>query len=198
MKIVITGTPGVGKHTVAESLSNFLDNASVFDINKIIFSENLLTISSHDAEGLEVDTDRTRDHFSLILSEGKSQNSIIVGHLAPYVIDSKLVDLVIILRRSPYELKKIYDERSYSPSKTKDNMNAEILGFISYDSSKTFEFSKLSELINSINILPSLSAQKIITMISNEKLRSFGEVDWLSLVQNDPDMLEYLVKSHLN
>jgi adenylate kinase len=195
---VITGTPGVGKHTVAESLSNFLDNASVLDINKIIFSENLLTISSHDAEGLEVDTDRTRDHFSLILSEGKSQNSIIVGHLAPYVIDSKLVDLVIILRRSPYELKKIYDERSYSPSKTKDNMNAEILGIISYDSSKTFEFSKLSELINSINILPSLSAQKIITMISNEKLRSFGEVDWLSLVQNDPDMLEYLVKSHLN
>lgn len=195
---MITGTPGVGKHTVAESLSNFLDNASILDINKIIFSENLLTISSHDAEGLDVDTDRTRDHFSLILSEGKSQNSIIVGHLAPYVIDSKLVDLVIILRRSPYELKKIYDERSYSPSKTKDNMNAEILGIISYDSSKTFEFSKLSELINSINILPSLSAQKIITMISNEKLRSFGEVDWLSLVQNDPDMLEYLVKSHLN
>lgn len=198
MKIVITGTPGVGKHTVAESLSNFLDNPSILDINKIIFSENLLTISSHDAEGLEVDTDRTRDHFSLILSEGKSQNSIIVGHLAPYVIDSKLVDLVIILRRSPYELKKIYDERSYSPSKTKDNMNAEILGIISYDSSKTFEFSKLSELINSINILPSLSAQKIITMISNEKLRSFGEVDWLSLVQTDPAMLEYLDKSHLN
>lgn len=195
---MITGTPGVGKHTVAESLSNFLDNASILDINKIIFSENLLTISSHDAEGLDVDTDRTRDHFSLILSEGKSQNSIIVGHLAPYVIDSKLVDLVIILRRSPYELKKIYDERSYSPSKTKDNMSAEILGIISYDSSKIFEFSKLSELINSINILPSLSAQKIITMISNEKLRSFGEVDWLSLVQNDPDMLEYLVKSHLN
>lgn len=195
---MITGTPGVGKHTVAESLSNFLDNASILDINKIIFSENLLTISSHDAEGLEVDTDRTRDHFSLILSEGKFQNSIIVGHLAPYVIDSKLVDLVIILRRSPYELKKIYDERSYSPSKTKDNMNAEILGIISYDSSKTFEFSKLSELINSINILPSLSAQKIITMISNEKLRSFGEVDWLSLVQTDPDMLEYLDKFHLN
>lgn len=195
---MITGTPGVGKHTVAESLSNFLDNASILDINKIIFSENLLTISSHDAEGLEVDTDRTRDHFSLILSEGKFQNSIIVGHLAPYVIDSKLVDLVIILRRSPYELKKIYDERSYSPSKTKDNMNAEILGIISYDSSKTFEFSKLSELINSINILPSLSAQKIITIISNEKLRSFGEVDWLSLVQTDPDMLEYLDKFHLN
>jgi len=189
---VITGTPGVGKHTIAESLSNLLDKSSILDINKIIFSENLLTTSSYKEEGSEVDIDRTRGYFSLILSEKRFQHSIIVGHLAPYVIDSKLVDLVIILRRSPYELKKIYDERSYSFSKTKDNMNAEILGIISYDSSKAFEFSKLSELTNSINILPSLTAQKIITMSSNEKLRSFGEVDWLSLVQTDPDMLEYL------
>lgn len=192
MKIVITGTPGVGKHTIAESLSNLLDKASIIDINKIILSENLLTISSHESKGSEVDINRTRDYFSLILSDVKFQNSIIVGHLAPYMIDSKLVDLVIILRRSPYELKKIYDARSYSPSKTKDNINAEILGIISYDSSRAFEISKLSELTNSINILPSLSAQKIITMSTNEKLRSFGEVDWLSLVQTDPKMLEYL------
>lgn len=189
---MITGTPGVGKHTIAESLSNLLDRASIIDINKIIFSENLLTIPSRESEDSEVDINRTRDYFSLILSEEKFQNSIIVGHLAPYMIDSKLVDLIVILRRSPYELKKIYDARSYSHSKTKDNMNAEILGIISYDSSKAFEISKLSELTNSINILPSLSAQKIITMSSNEKLRSFGGVDWLSLIQTDPNMLEYL------
>lgn len=192
MKIVITGTPGVGKHTIAEALSSLLDNASIMDINKIILSENLLTTSTIEAESSEVDIDKSSGYFSLILSEKKFQNSIIVGHLAPYVIDSKLVDLVIILRRSPYELKKIYDERSYSPSKTKDNMNAEILGIISYDSSKAFEFSKLSELTNSINILPSSSAQKIVTLSSNEKLRSFGDVDWLTLVQSDPEMLEYL------
>jgi adenylate kinase len=192
LKIIITGTPGVGKHTIAESLSNLLDNTSILDINKIIFSENLLSTSSNEDEGLEVDINRTRHYFSSILCEENIQNSIIIGHLAPYVIDSKLIDLVIILRRSPYELKKIYEERSYSSSKTMDNMNAEILGIISYDSSKAFEFSKLSELTNSINVLPSLSAQKIITMSSNEKLRSFGEVDWLSLVQTDPNMLEYL------
>lgn len=192
MKILITGTPGVGKHTIAESLSKLMGTIPILDINKIILSENLLTKPSTESESSEVDVDRTYSFLSLSISDEKFRNSIIVGHLAPYVLNSKLVDLVIVLRRSPYELKKIYDERSYSLSKTKDNMNAEILGIISYDAAEVFEFSKLSEITNSVDITPTLIAQNIIAMSLNEKLRSFGNVDWLSLVQNDHDMLKYL------
>ena len=96
------------------------------------------------------------------------------------------------MRRSPYELKKIYDDRSYSLTKTKDNMNAEILGIISYDAAEVFEFLKLSEITNSVDITPTSIAQNIIAMSLNEKLRSFGNIDWLSLIQTDPDMLKYL------
>ena len=71
---MITGTPGVGKHTIAESLSNILDKAPILDINKIIFSENLLTTSTHESNGSEVDINRTRDYISLVLSEAKFQN----------------------------------------------------------------------------------------------------------------------------
>lgn len=192
MKIVITGTPGVGKHTVAESLSIVMGNIPILDINGIILSENLLTISSENDKDKEVDIQKSYEFLTLLLSKEEFQNSIIVGHLAPYVINSQLVDFVVILRRSPYELKKIYQERCYSDSKTRDNINAEILGILSYDASKNFEFSKLSEWENSSNLSPSSVAQSIYDMCFDAKLRSFGLIDWISLIQSDSEMLKYL------
>ena len=192
MKVVITGTPGVGKHTVAESLSTTMGNIPILDINGIILSKNLLTTSSENNKDKEVDIQKSYEFLTLLLSKDEFQNSIIVGHLAPYVINSQLVDFVVILRRSPYELKKIYQERRYSDSKTRDNINAEILGILSYDASKNFEFSKLFELENSSNLLPSSVAQSIYDMCLDAKSRSFGFIDWISLIQSDSEMLKYI------
>lgn len=193
MKVVITGTPGVGKHTIAESLSTIMGKIPILDINGIILSENLLTTTSeNDDNNKEVDIQKSCEFLTLLLSKDKFQNSIIVGHLAPYVINSQIVDLVVILRRSPYELKKIYQKRCYSDSKTRANINAEILGILSYDASKNFDFSKLSELENSSNLLPSSVAQSIYDMCLNAKSRSFGFIDWISLIQSDSEMLKYI------
>ena len=190
MKIILSGTPGVGKHTIATILSSLFDKVPIVDINKIILSENLL-ISPH-RKNHDVDIQKSFDFLTLMLSKKAYQDSIIVGHLAPYVIDPLLVDLVVTLRRSPYELRKIYEDRSYSQTKISDNMVAEILGIISYDALKNFEFSKLSELEIATSILPSLSAQKIVDMYGDRKQRVFGNIDWLPLIQNDPDMLKFL------
>jgi adenylate kinase len=190
LKIILSGTPGVGKHTIATILSSLFDKVPIVDINKIILSENLL-ISPH-KKNHDVDIQKSFDFLTLLLSKKEYQDSIIVGHLAPYVIDPLLVDLVVILRRSPYELRKIYEDRSYSQTKISDNMVAEILGILSYDSLKNFEFSKLSELEIATSILPSLSAQKIVDMYGDRKQRVFGNIDWLPLIQNDPDMLKFL------
>ena len=190
MKIILSGTPGVGKHTIATMLSSLFDKVPIVDINKIILSENLL-ISPH-RKNHDVDIQKSFDFLTLMLSKKAYQDSIIVGHLAPYVIDPLLVDLVVTLRRSPYELRKIYEDRSYSQTKISDNMVAEILGIISYDALKNFEFSKLSELEIATSILPSLSAQKIVDMYGDRKQRVFGHIDWLPLIQNDPDMLKFL------
>ena len=191
MKIILSGTPGVGKHTIATTLSSLFDKVTIVDINKIILSEDLL-IPSQKRGNHDVDIQKSLDFLTLLLSKKEYQDSIIVGHLAPYVIDPLLVDLAVILRRSPYELIKIYEDRSYSQTKISDNIVAEILGIISYDALKNFEFSKLSELEIATGVLPSLSAQKIVNMYMDKKQRSFGNIDWLPLIQNDPEMLKFL------
>ena len=190
MKIILSGTPGVGKHTIATTLSSLFDKVTIVDINKIILSEGLLIPSQRGNH--DVDIQKSLDFLTLLLSKKEYQDSIIVGHLAPYVIDPLLVDLAVILRRSPYELRKIYEDRAYSQTKISDNIVAEILGIVSYDALKNFEFSKLSELEIATSVLPSLSAQKIVNMYTDKKQRSFGNIDWLPLVQNDPDMLKFL------
>jgi adenylate kinase len=190
LKIILSGTPGVGKHTIATTLSSLFDKVTIVDINKIILSEDLLIPSQRGNH--DVDIQKSLDFLTLLLSKKEYQDSIIVGHLAPYVIDPLLVDLAVILRRSPYELIKIYEDRSYSQTKISDNIVAEILGIISYDALKNFEFSKLSELEIATGVLPSLSAQKIVNMYIDKKQRSFGNIDWLPLIQNDPEMLKFL------
>lgn len=190
MKIILSGTPGVGKHTIAAMLSSLFNKVTIVDINKIILSEDLLIPSQRGNH--DVDIQKSLDFLTLLLSKKEYQDSIIVGHLAPYVIDPLLVDLAVILRRSPYELIKIYEDRSYSQTKISDNIVAEILGIISYDALKNFEFSKLSELEIATGVLPSLSAQKIVNMYMDKKQRSFGNIDWLPLIQNDPEMLKFL------
>jgi adenylate kinase len=189
LKIIVSGTPGVGKHTISIELSDLLNRIPILDINKVILSENLLTPSY----GNEVNIEKTYNSLKLILSTKEYDDAIIVGHLAPYVVDPLLVDFIIILRRSPYELKKIYELRSYSKKKIYDNIVSEILGIISYDFLKKFNKKDISEIEINENVLPCVSAQKIIDMYANKNLREFGIIDWLPLIQSDPQMVKFLM-----
>jgi adenylate kinase len=189
LKIIVSGTPGVGKHTISIELSGLLNRIPILDINKDILSENLLTPSY----GNEVNIEKTYNSLKLILSTKEYDDAIIVGHLAPYVVDPLLVDFIIILRRSPYELKKIYEIRSYSKKKIYDNIVSEILGIISYDFLNKFNKKDISEIEINENVLPCVSAQKIIDMYANKNLREFGIIDWLPLIQSDPQMVKFLM-----
>ena len=196
LKIIVSGTPGVGKHTISIELSRMLKGIPILDINKVILSENLLipssSPSSSSSYGNEVNIEKTFNSLKLILSTKEYDDALVVGHLAPYVVDPLLVDFTIILRRSPYELKKIYETRSYSKKKIYDNILSEILGIISYDFLKKFNKNDISEMEINENVLPYVSAQKIIDMYTSKNLREFGVIDWLPLIQNDPQMVKFL------
>ena len=141
----------------------------------------------------EVDIKKTFSLLKLMLSSNKYADAIIIGHLAPYVVDPILVDFAVILRRSPYELRQIYESRSYSEKKIHDNLISEILGIISYDFLEKFNKTDVAELEIDESVLPSMSAQKIVEMYIDKDLREFGKIDWLPVVQNDPQMLKFLL-----
>ena len=191
LKIIVSGTPGVGKHTISLELSKLLNGFPILDINKVILTENLFIYSSEFET--EIDVTKVYNSLKLLLSTKEYVNAIIVGHLAPYVLDPLLIDFVVILRRNPFELKRIYEKRAYSEKKISDNLISEILGIISYDFLKNFNKKNIIELEIIENVLPSVYAQKIIDMYNNKNLREFGMIDWLSVAQTNPQMFKFLL-----
>ena len=83
----------------------------------------------------DVDTEKLKQ----ILKQKISLKSIIVGHLAPYVLEKNQVKNVIVLRRNPYDLLNVYKERGYSDEKSRENAGSEILGVTAFDAINQFE-----------------------------------------------------------
>ena len=181
MSIVITGNPGVGKHTVAEKIAQRLE-LLIIDINEIarnsgVFEEN--------EDVKDVDTEKLKK----ILAQKISENNLIVGHLAPYVLEKNQIKKMIVLRRNPYDLIKVYKNRKYSEEKTKENTGSEILGIIAHDA-----ISKFEEKVVQINITGKTiqeGEEKAIGLISGNK--ESEEVDWLDLVTKNKDLRKFFV-----
>lgn len=173
MRIAITGTPGVGKHTIADILAKRL-KYKIIDINSLAFKHNAILGRDY---AFIIDIEKMKD----IIKDELDDNCIIVGHLAPYVLDANDIDYVIVLRRSPYELEEVYRSRGYDTKKMKDNLSSEILGSIAYDCINRFD--KVIE-IDCTNKKPDQIIDEIIYYINKDEKR-VGIIDWLELVKDD-------------
>jgi adenylate kinase len=189
VRVVITGNPGVGKHTCAKLVSEKLGKAKLIDINRVILSNSAVALSSNAVNGIgEIDVKKTE---KLILEEiKKAKDVVIVGHLAPYVIRATGIDLVAVLRRSPYQLAKIFRQRKYTPMKMKENIAAEVLGITLYDSVETFGKERVAEL-DATGKTPEDIAKDIVSKLQKSR-KQIGIIDWLSLVYEKGDAQKFL------
>jgi adenylate kinase len=190
VRVVITGNPGVGKHTCAKLVSEKLGKAKLIDINRVILSNSAVALSSNAVNGIgEIDVKKTE---KLILEEiKKAKDVVIVGHLAPYVIRATGIDLVAVLRRSPYQLAKIFRQRKYTPMKMKENIAAEVLGITLYDSVETFGKERVAEL-DATGKTPEDIAKDIVSKLQKKSRKQIGIIDWLSLVYEKGDAQKFL------
>lgn len=171
MSLVITGNPGVGKHTIANKIATKI-NFEICDINKIALESNFY---GKNYGVIDVDVKKIKRY----LKKKVLKNSIIVGHLAPYVLSKDQVGKVIILRKSPYKLDLIYKKRKYSKKKTTENLDSEILGIIAHDSLKEFGKSKCFQIDTTDKTIERV-VQDVMKVIKGNK--KSDNVDWLNLV----------------
>ena len=177
VNLVITGNPGVGKHTIAELFLKYDTSYQILDINKFAIENNF---GEKINDGIEVDTTRLKNEIQKL----NLNKLLIVGHLAPYVLDESDIDLVIILRRNPYTLIEIYKERNYQDSKIKQNTGSEILGVVANDSITSFGKEKSFE-IDTTGKTPEKIVNNIIKI--THKKKETENVDWLNLIEKNKD-----------
>lgn len=177
--LVLTGNPGVGKHTVAEELAKTLDY-EIVDINK----EALKAGMPKQDDSINVDVEQMK----ILLKDRLVEKSLIVGHLAIYVVSKTQVSKAIVLRKSPYDLIQIYEKRNYVDKKKNDNLGSEILGVIAYDSIEKFGKDKTFQ-INTTSLGTEEVIKKIESVINGT---SKGDVvDWLTDITRKDDLRKF-------
>ena len=180
LSLVITGNPGVGKHTIGKHIAKTLD-LNLIDLNQIAIDEGIFEEKN---ESKDVDVSKLKKILKLKLEK----NSLVVGHLAPYVLTKSQVKKLIILRKNPYKLKSVYKQRKYSKNKIKENLESEILGIIAHDSIKKIGKMRIIQIDTT-----GKSIQKVVLQTKNAingKKKSDG-VDWLSLVSEKNDLKKF-------
>jgi len=180
MSFVITGNPGVGKHTIAKEIGKKL-HLPIIDINSIAQEFGMF---EKNEETNDVDVAK----LEKVIREKILHPVLFVGHLAPYVISSKKIKKVIVLRKNPYDLISIYKKRKYSKEKSKDNLGSEVLGIILHDSITQFGAEKTLQIDVSFQSIQE-TTNKVIDAIKG-KTKS-EEVDWLTTVTEKNDLKEF-------
>ena len=179
MSIVITGNPGVGKHTITQEIAEIM-KLSIIDINTIAKDSGLFE-KTDDTNDIDV------EKLEKILKQNISEKNIVVGHLAPYVLRKNQIKIMIVLRRSPYDLISVYKDRKYSDKKSKENTGSEILGVIAHDA-----INKFQEKVFQVNVtektIPEVVKRVMQVITQNE---GDEQVDWLELVRKNNDLVKF-------
>jgi adenylate kinase len=184
---VVTGNPGVGKHTSASIIAEMI-NAKIVDINDVAIKNNAL--GEETTLGRDVNIKKlTRVLETAIQQE---RDMVIVGHLAPYVLKPVGISIVAVLRRSPYDLEKTLKSRGYSADKVRENVESEIIGTLLYDSLKTFGNRKVAEF-DTTSKTPKETADEILSTLKKRpkpKSMLLG-IDWLKVISENGDMRRF-------
>ena len=168
------------KQTIPSKKISEILNFPIIDINIIAKDSGLFEKNENTND---VDTKK----LAKILGERKLNDTIVVGHLAPYVLEKNQVKMIIILRRNPYDLELVYKERNYLEIKIKENTGSEVLGIIMHDTIEKFEEKAFQIDVSKKNIQQVV--ERVLKIIS--KKEGNEEVDWLNLVTKNNDLEKF-------
>ncbi len=129
--IIITGTPGTGKTTLAKALSKQL-GFKVIDVKKIITKHHLSCYYDKLMKCKVVDVKKLNKVLISIIKHEKKEckksstkGLIIDSHLSHY-LPKKYVDLCIVTKCKLSTLKKRLQKRNYPVKKVRENLDCEI------------------------------------------------------------------------
>lgn len=144
--ILITGTPGVGKTSLIESLCDETELNNV-DLNLIIKTQKFYDDTDKERDCLIVDEDKLMDFVEESIIDSSNGGNVFDTHLCG-CFDAKWFDLVIVLRCDNTKLFDRLKERKYHQKKIQENVEAEIMQIIYDEALETFDQNIVIQLQN--------------------------------------------------
>jgi adenylate kinase len=188
--ILVTGTPCVGKTSVARLLTSKLD-ASYMNLTDLATSENLVSGKDEERDSIIIDENRMQRKTSEIIVNCDKKYVIIDGHYAVNVVPKKLTTYTFVLRRNPVELRKFMEKCGFTGRKLWENLASEILDVCLVDALNVHGKGKVCELDITGKSLEEVVSE-ILAILSGDKNCCVGIVDWLGKLESEGLLEEYL------
>lgn len=188
--ILITGTPCVGKTTIARQLSKEL-NALYVNLTEFAEKENLAIGKDEKRKTIIINEDKMRKKTREILDKTEKSNIIIDGHYAAAVVPKSRVTRIFVLRRNPVELRDFMEKCGFQGPKLWENLASEILDVCLVEALRMHEKEKICELDVTGKTAENVVAEILAVLASRKKCR-VGCVDWLGMLETQGVLDEYL------
>jgi adenylate kinase len=188
--ILITGTPCVGKTTVANQLTTELD-ALYINLTDLANKHNLTIGEDQERKTTVIDEEKMRRKIGETINTAKESNIIVDGHYAPTVVPKRYVTRIFVLRRNPIELRSFMEKCGFSETKLRENLAAEILDVCLIEALRAHKKEKVCELDITGKTVENISRQIIAIKDKREKCIA-GCVDWLGMLEKQGLVGEYL------
>ncbi|UCD01785.1 MAG: adenylate kinase family protein [Promethearchaeota archaeon] len=193
--LVISGTPGSGKSSVAKEISNLI-GAKIISLNELAISDKFSFEYDEDRKTYIVDFEIFLPYILEKIEEIKKKNNpaflIIESHFSD-IIPEKFIDYAFILRCDPDELGKRLEKKNYASKKVAENIQAEILGnCVNYFIQKQMK-GPLFE-IDTTNLSIRSVAKIIIDIVVKNKDGNeyfIGKIDWLEKLFQENRLEEF-------
>jgi adenylate kinase len=188
--ILVTGTPCIGKTSVARLLTSKLD-ALYIGLTELATRENLISGKDMERSSIIVDENKMRRKIREIIQNGDQNDIVVDGHYAVSVVPKKLVTNVFVLRRDPVELRKLMELHGFSGRKLWENLASEILDVCLVDALNVHEEKKVCELDITGKSVDDVVSE-ILDVLDGYKKCRVGIVDWLGKLESEGLLGEFL------
>lgn len=179
--IVITGTPGVGKTTIAKMLAAKLRWKHI-DCGRLALIEGLTIGYDKTARSHIIDTERLSRVLRNMLRKLES-GVILEGHLVPSIREVA-PSRAFVLRCHPCQLISRLRQKGYSRSKISENISAEILDFCLGEAVRSFGPKTICE-IDASRKTPLQIASAILEILESKAKCTSVHLDWISQLERE-------------
>jgi len=188
--ILVTGTPCVGKTSVARLLASKLD-AFYVNLTELALHENLVSGKDEERGSIIVDENHMRGKIREIVEKCDKSEVIVDGHYAVSVVPKELTTHVFVLRRDPVELRKLMEQCGFSGRKLWENLASEILDVCLCDALNVYENGKVCELVVSGKSVEE-AVNEILNVLNGSEECRVGVVDWLGKLESEGLLEKFL------
>jgi adenylate kinase len=181
--ILMSGTPGVGKTTLAHALTAKLDAVYV-NLTDLALDENLILGKDKQRDSMIVDETRMKRRMGEMIEKCQDKDIVIDGHYAVDVVPKKSITQVFVLRRDPVELRRLMESSGISGRKLWENLASEVLDVCLVDALRVLGTSKVCEVDMSGKSVEQAVSEILEILGDNRKCR-VGIVDWIGKLESE-------------